>query len=136
MRPLLVRFAVVACALLVPVAVIARPHALAFDLKALNGSGESGTATITKNLSGQLVITLTLTGEPAGVHQPAHIHPGTCANVNPVPKAILTDVVDGKSVTMLPAPSTPPAGARAIVVHKGPGADANVYVACGDIPSQ
>ncbi|HXW51139.1 MAG TPA: hypothetical protein VEJ41_04040 [Candidatus Acidoferrales bacterium] len=108
---------------------------LSFDLKALNGSGESGTATIAPGADGNLVVTINLTGEPAGASQPAHIHPGTCANLNPVPKTILSNVVGGKSVTTIPRPTTPVTGARSIVVHKGPGADMSTYVACGDIPS-
>lgn len=109
---------------------------LSFNMNALNNSGETGTATIARAAGGKLVITITLTGEPAGVSQPAHIHPGTCAKLDPVPKTVLTDVVGGKSVTTVPAPSQPMTGARSIVVHKGPGADMSTYVACGEIPSQ
>lgn len=109
---------------------------LSFDLKPVGDSGESGTATIARAAGGKLVVTITLTGEPAGVSQPAHIHPGTCAKLDPVPKTVLTDVVGGKSVTTIPAPSQPVSGSRAIVIHKGPGADMSTYVACGDIPSQ
>ena len=48
--------------------------------------------------------------------------------------AVLSPVVDGRSVTTLPAP-TSTSGNRAIVVHKGTGADMKTYVACGDIPA-
>ena len=115
-------------------ALTAQARHLSFDLHALNGSGQSGTATIARAPHGQLLVTITLTGEPAGASEPAHIHPGTCADVDPVPRAKLNDVVDGKSVTTIPAPTSTP-GARSIVVHKGAGADAKIYVACGDIPS-
>jgi hypothetical protein len=109
---------------------------ISFPMNALNNSGESGTATIARAAGGKLVVTITLTGEPAGISQPAHIHPGTCDKLDPVPKTVLTDVVGGKSVTTIPAPSQPMTGARSIVVHKGPGADIGTYVACGEIPSQ
>ncbi len=114
---------------------IASARQLSFPMHAVGSSGESGTATIAKNSDGKLVVTVTLTGEPSGASQPAHIHPGTCDKLDPVPKAVLSNVVDGKSVTTLPAPATPMTGARSIVVHKGSGADMSTYVACGEIPS-
>lgn len=116
-----------------PSVTAARLRQLSLDLHALNASGQDGKATIAKGSNGTLVVTITLSNEPAGASEPAHIHPGTCADINPVPKVVLSDVVDGKSVTTIPAPSATP-GARSIVVHKGTGADMSTYVACGDIP--
>ena len=129
-------------ACLVAIALIAIPsltHAsgkhLSVTMNALNSSGQSGTATISRASSGHITVTIDLSGEPSGASEPAHIHPGTCANLDPVPKAVLSPVVDGRSVTTLPAPTSSSSGHRAIVVHKGTGADMKTYVACGDIPT-
>lgn len=68
----------------------------------------------------------------AGADQPAHIHVGTC----PVPGAVkypLTDVVDGKSTTVVDAKLADLlAGGFAINAHLSK-ADIGKYVACGDI---
>lgn len=119
----------------IPGVTAAKSKHLTVNMQALSGSGQSGTATIARTSGGNLTVTIALSGEPAGVSEPAHIHPGSCANVNPVPKVVLSPVVDGKSVTTIPAPTSSP-GARSILVHKGSGADAKIYVACGDIPTQ
>lgn len=112
----------------------ASPKHLSVTMNALNGSGQNGTAKVSRASGGHITVTIDLNGEPSGVSEPAHIHPGTCANLDPVPKAVLSPVVDGRSVTTLPAP-TSTSGNRAIVVHKGTGADMKTYVACGDIPA-
>jgi hypothetical protein len=118
-----------------PGIISARSKHITVVMQALNGSNQSGTATIARASGGNLTVHIALTGEPAGVSEPAHIHPGTCANLNPIPKVVLSPVVDGNSVSTIPAPTSTP-GARAIVVHKGSGADEKIYVACGDIPAQ
>src|SRR5437879_3003409 len=68
-------------------------------MNAQNGSGESGTATLSEE-NGQLMVTLDLANGPAGP-QPAHIHRGTCATLDPKPLYPLTSVTNGKSVTNL-----------------------------------
>lgn len=100
-------------------------------MHAQNGSRQSGTATITKVGSDKIRITISLKNEPAGASEPAHIHPGSCAALNPVPKVALNPVVDGKSVTTIDKPT---GKAGAINVHKGNGADLKIYVSCGDMP--
>src|SRR5690348_5263669 len=63
------------------------------QLNAQNGSGEDGTATIQAVGANDVKVTIYLkngTAEP----QPAHIHTGTCANLNPTPKYPLTNVVN------------------------------------------
>ncbi len=116
-----------------PGALLASSKHLSVTMNALNSSGESGTATIKRASNGQLTVTINLTGEPSGASQPAHIHGGSCANLDPVPKVTLNPVVDGKSETTIPAPPSGSTGARSIVVHKGTGDDLKTYVACGDI---
>jgi Cu/Zn superoxide dismutase len=120
--------------LLMPSVISASSKHVTVTMNALNGSGQSGTATIARGKPGNLTVTIDLNGEPAGASEPAHIHPGSCADLNPIPKVVLSPVVDGRSVTTIAAPTSNP-GARAIVVHKGTGADMKTYVACGDIPA-
>lgn len=101
-------------------------------LAAQNDSGESGTATLTEK-DGKVLVTLALTGTPAGVSQPAHIHVGAC----PTPDAVkypLTTVVDGKSETTLDVAldqlkSELP---LAINVHKS-ASEVATYVSCGNL---
>lgn len=102
-------------------------------LNAQNGSGESGQATLTSIDATHTRVEVTLSGGPADVPQPAHIHDGSCANLNPVPKYPLTNVVNGASTTIVPVALTDLLGGKfAINVHKS-AAEVSVYVACGDI---
>jgi hypothetical protein len=101
-------------------------------LSAQNKSGESGTAKLTP-AGDKTKVELNIKGAPKGVAQPAHIHEGTCAKIDPKPKYPLTNVMDGKSTTEVPADiKTLRAGNLAINVHKSAD-EAKVYVACGDI---
>jgi len=102
------------------------------NLATQNSSSESGTATLTE-VDGIVKVALKLTGAPAGVKQPAHIHVGACPDVGAV-KYPLTSPVDGVSETMLDVTlaqlkSELPLG---INVHKS-AAEAKVYVSCGDL---
>ncbi len=101
-------------------------------LDAQNKSGEAGIATI-KEMGGKVLVTIDITGAPAGVTQPAHIHAGSC----PSPGAVeypLTSPVDGKSETTLDVSfddlmkKLP----LAVNVHKSV-AMSKVYVACGNV---
>ena len=98
-----------------------------------NDSGESGTATLWE-VDGQLIVSLNLTGAPESEPQPAHIHTGTCEDIGEI-NYPLTNVVDGVSDTSLDMSlaellSRKP---QALNVHLS-GEQANVYVACGDLP--
>lgn len=97
-----------------------------------NDSGESGTATITETDEGVHVV-LELTGAPAGVEQPAHIHTNSCANIGGV-EYPLTFPTDGYSETTLNVSMEElEAGLPlSINVHKSV-EEVSVYVACGDI---
>src|SRR5689334_4623732 len=100
-------------------------------MNAQNGSGESGGATLSE-VNGKLVVTLNLengTAEP----QPAHIHKGTCANLDPTPAYPLNNVVNGQSQTTLDVSlGTLMSGDYAINVHKS-AAEVTTYVSCGDL---
>jgi hypothetical protein len=104
------------------------------ELATQNDSGESGTATLTEQGSTTAVV-LGLENLAAEVAQPAHIHKGTCAELDPAPTYPLTNVVDGASETTVDVPLEElEAGRFAINVHKSE-AEADVYVACGDLGS-
>jgi hypothetical protein len=102
-----------------------------FKIDPQNGSGESGTATLTQH-GDSLKVKLALTG--ATGQQPAHIHKGTCAKLDPKPTYPLALVVDGASSTTLKAVklSDLTSGTYAINVHKST-TDIKRYVACGDL---
>jgi hypothetical protein len=102
-----------------------------FKLSPQNGSGESGTATLTQH-GGSLMVKLALTGGTGS--QPAHIHKGTCAKLNPKPAYPLTTVADGTSSTSIKSVTLAQLmkGTYAINVHKST-TDIKTYVACGDL---
>ncbi len=109
--------------------------ALTVDLEEQNGSGVSGTATLTPADVDQVEVVLDLSGGEEGVVRPAHIHPGTCEDLDPTPQYPLANVEDGKSETTVDAsPVDLFTGDFAINVHESE-AEIKTYVACGNIPS-
>src|SRR5919108_2454625 len=71
-------------------------------MHAQNKSGESGSAKLTAEGTDKTRVEISLKGAPKGTAQPAHIHEGTCAKLDPKPKYGLENVVDGKSSTVVP----------------------------------
>jgi hypothetical protein len=103
-----------------------------FALNAQNGSGESGTFAL-QPFGSKTEVEIHLLGAPKDVAQPAHIHTGTCAKLNPTPKYPLASVHDGFSETLLDVPmATLLATPLAVNVHKS-ASDIKTYVACGNI---
>ncbi len=102
------------------------------ELAEQNGSGQSGTATLTAAGGRTTKIVIELdegTAEP----QPAHVHAGRCTNLDPQPKYPLATVVDGRSeATVQASLEELTGGGAAINVHKSE-AEIQTYVACGDI---
>ena len=102
-------------------------------LNAQNDSGQAGTAILTPMAGGKTEITIKVANPPSGVAQPAHVHEGTCANLNKAPKHGLASVMNGTSTTVIDVSlATLMASPNAINVHKS-GPEAAIYVACGDI---
>jgi hypothetical protein len=102
-----------------------------FKISPQNGSGESGTAMLTQ-AGDSLKVKLALTGSKG--EQPAHIHKGTCAKLDPKPAYPLTTVADGMSSTTIKdlKLSMLTSGTYAINVHKST-TDLKDYVACGNL---
>lgn len=97
-----------------------------------NGSGESGTAILSSVDDAHTQIEITLDGAPKSA-QPAHLHAGSCAALDPKPAYPLNDVVAGHSVTVLAVPISDLLGGKyALNVHKS-ATEISTYVACGDL---
>lgn len=105
------------------------------ELAAQNDSSESGTATLTGQGATTRVV-LEVENPASESPQPAHVHKGTCAELDPAPKYPLTNVVDGASETTVDVPLEELEGGRfAINVHKSE-AEAETYVSCGNISGE
>ena len=118
-------------AIAVPAVAADGPHRV-FALGALNASGELGTVTLTA-VGEKTRVDVALANAPTDVPQPAHIHEGSCAKLDPKPKYPLTTVVDGTSTTMVDVPmSQLVAGGLAVNVHKST-KDIPTYIACGEL---
>ena len=109
----------------------AQEQATTLQLVQQNNSGISGTATFTPS-GGGLRVDLKVTGAGAGP-EPAHIHAGTCAQLDPTPQFTLAPVANGSSTTdlqttMAVLTSSP----HAVHMHKSTD-ELTVYVACADI---
>ena len=109
--------------------------AVALDLQEQNDSGITGTATLSPTSDGAVEVELELDGSEGGPH-PAHIHRGSCADLDPNPAFPLEDVVDGRSDTTVDVDIADlTADEYAINVHESP-ENASNYVACADIRNQ
>lgn len=111
---------------------LAQDKPVTVNLSSQNASGESGTVTLTPQ-GDKTQVAIKMTGAPAGTQQPAHIHDGSCASLDPKPRVPLQNVVDGKSTTTLDMKlGDIMSKGGAINVHKST-ADLKTYVACGDM---
>lgn len=118
---------VIACA-----AAGASPSTLTLKLYAQNRPGETGTATLSQ-IPGGVKIVVRMSGGQNGT-QPVHIHAGTCAQRDPVPKFTLTNIVHGSSTTTISGFTLSDLLTRGYVidVHES-SADLTRYVACAAI---
>jgi hypothetical protein len=96
------------------------------------GSGESGTATLTREGDKQTKVVLSVKGAPDSA-QPVHIHKGSCANLDPKPAFPLSPLSGGKSETVVNASLADlEKGGYAINGHKS-AQDLKTYVFCGEV---
>jgi hypothetical protein len=99
-----------------------------------NGSGEDGSAQLTDQGDNTTKVELLMLNAPDGAVQPAHIHKGSCANLDPNPAYPLNNITDGKSTTVVNVSLTELTSEKyAINVHKS-AAEISVYVSCGNLP--
>jgi hypothetical protein len=104
-----------------------------YSIRPIGASLQRGTVTF-RAMGSQTRVTINITGEPAGSIEPAHIHAGHCKHPGAV-KFPLTDVVRGRSITIVNAPiSQATAAGMSVNLHKS-AANLNIYVACGNISS-
>lgn len=130
----IIRYALLGAALAgsLALAATAAPTHLTIPMKALNNSGENGTATLTDTPAGVHVV-VNLKNEP-DIAQPTHIHIGTCGHINKAPEYPLHNTLKGVSATTVRGVTLAQllAGHYAINVHKSAMA-LGTYVSCGNI---
>ena len=127
------RFIVAAALLGAAGVVFAQDKPVTIKIAPQNGSKESGTAKLTPQGADKTKVDISLRDEPKGIPQPAHIHLGSCANLDPKPKHGLENVVNGKSSTVVPVGLEELMKEHgAINVHKST-KEIKTYVACGDL---
>jgi len=110
----------------------AQGQSVTLNLVQQNNSGITGTATLTEMPGGKLRVEIKVNGAGAGP-QPAHIHGGSCAQLDPAPRFSLTPVANGSSTAEIDATlAMLTAQPSAIHMHKSQ-EELPVYVACADI---
>jgi LPXTG-motif cell wall-anchored protein len=130
-RTIAIGFGLVLGLLAVTTGAAAQEQSTTLQMVQQNNSGISGTATFTP-AGGGLRVEVKVTGAGAGP-EPAHIHPGSCSQLDPTPQFTLTSVANGSSTTdiqttMAALTSSP----HAVHMHKSVD-EVSVYVACADI---
>jgi hypothetical protein len=107
---------------------------LTLQLAQENGSGQSGTATLTPAGDGRTTVILELSNPP-DEPQPAHVHPGPCGDLGD-PIAGLANLVDGRSETTV-SMSLDELRTGDLVVHAHKSeAEFEISVACAPIPAR
>lgn len=102
------------------------------ELSEYEGSGQSGTATLTAD-GEQTSVSISIDGDPVSESQPAHIHEGTCDDLTPEPLYGLPNVADGTSETSVDVSlDTLTGGTYAINLHMSD-EDLATYTSCGNI---
>jgi hypothetical protein len=102
------------------------------ELSEESDSGQTGTATLTAEDDGTRVL-IEIDGDPVSPSQPAHIHEGTCEELNPEPAFGLPNVDDGRSETTVDTTlDSLTSGEYAINLHMS-AEDVATYTSCGNI---
>jgi hypothetical protein len=109
-----------------------RLHQVNLTLDQENNSGETGSITLTAVGAGKTEVALVVTNAPYTA-QPAHIHKGTCGDLDPAPAYPLAPVLDSVSTsTVNISLDDLRTGELAVNVHKSP-KNLKTYVACGNL---
>lgn len=125
-------------AVLIPLGLVAcgggDDSGLTLPLAQENGSGQSGTATLTSAGDGRTTVVLELSNPPEAP-QPAHVHPGPCGDLGD-PIAGLQNLVDGRSEsTVSMSLDDLRTGDLVVHAHKSE-AEFEISVACAPIPAR
>ena len=108
------------------------PDAIELPLQERDDSGITGNVELSGTTEGQLEVEIELDGSEGGPH-PAHIHRGSCDDLDPNPEFPLEDVVDGESKTTLDLSlGDLVLDEYAVNVHESP-ENLDTYVACADL---
>lgn len=108
-------------------------RAVKIKLAAMNGSAESGTATLVPKGDKTVVVIELANGTKEA--QPAHFHLGTCEKYNPHHEFNLDGVVDGKSTTTLDAPLAKLTGGDMVINVHHSMTDVATTVSCAIVKS-
>jgi hypothetical protein len=110
----------------------AQGQSITLSLASQSNSGITGMAVITELPGGKMRVEIRANGAGPGP-QPAHIHQGTCANLDPAPQFTLSSLTNGVSTTEIDGSLRDiTVSPHAIHLHKAPD-ELPVYVACADI---
>lgn len=101
-------------------------------LETLNGSGVNGTVTLTA-VDDETTRVLVEVDPASYPNMPAHIHPGTCAELTPQPRHPLQNVIAGRSVTDVPAALDELFAATVALNLHASNEDMRTYTACVDL---
>jgi Cu/Zn superoxide dismutase len=98
-----------------------------------NGSAESGTATLTAEGDRTRVVleVQSKSATPVATPQPAHIHKGSCDELDPTPAYGLNDVQAGKSTSTVDAKLTDLRNGDFAINVRESAEQIETYVACG-----
>ncbi|HXW76677.1 MAG TPA: hypothetical protein VEJ20_04630 [Candidatus Eremiobacteraceae bacterium] len=102
-------------------------------MKSLNGSGQDGTATLTQ-VGDKVSVSVTLTNEPSGASEPAHVHLGHCPRINAVPAYNVGPVVGGKATSVVDLTWAEITSGKYVLMTHESTAMLGMYMSCGDIP--
>lgn len=115
-----------------PASIAAAQQSATLEMSSQNDSGIAGRAILTETSPGRMRIEIQVDGAGAGP-QPAHIHEGTCENLDPEPKFSLAAATNGVSTTEVSGSleqvtSSP----HAVHLHKSAG-ELAIFVSCANI---
>jgi Cu/Zn superoxide dismutase len=105
---------------------------LNINLGQQNNSNQNGIATV-KDVSGGVLVKVSVQNEPKGASEPSHIHPGTCAKLNPAPWKVLNNVVNGTAVTTVKGITVADLKKSQYAINVHDGSNYTRYVSCGDL---
>jgi hypothetical protein len=132
MKILYSAMAVAAAAALAAPALATPNSVLSINLGQQNNSNQNGIATV-KDVSGGVLVKVSVQNEPKGASEPSHIHPGTCAKINPAPWKVLNNVVNGTAVTTVKGITVADLKKAQYAINVHDASNYTRYVSCGDL---